>query len=207
MKYLKITLLAILMVPSLMPAAQITQWATVQIGDLQCDFPKGYGKIEASDASGVYYEGAKVYLTVTSLPDTSSMKGHLDRDFTWDFMKVVESASRRLYGYVREFRDTVIANQPGYISKIEVAPKDGPRSYYELLQVLHQDSIRGFSCQYYKDDPEAYEICRKFFQSVQYAPRAKTSGVSSGYKRYWIGGLAVILILGIGLWIFRKFRA
>jgi hypothetical protein len=97
-------------------SAQTDQWTTVTFGKLQCDFPKAYSPIDFPGASGIFYEGGNVYLTVTTLPDTSKMKGNLERDYTKDFMLTVLEVSRKLKGKVREYRDTVIANMPGYIS-------------------------------------------------------------------------------------------
>jgi len=180
--------------------AQIDHWTTVQFGNLQCEFPKAYSPIQFTGASGIFYDGGNVYLTVTALPDTSSMKGDLDRDYTRDFMLVVADVSRKLNGRVREFRDTVIANMPGYISKMEVSFKDGRNSYYELLQVLQQDSIRGFSCQYYTGDPESVKIATRFFKSVKTAT-AKSSKSTLGKYGFWIGAALLVIV---GVWAFLR---
>ena len=174
--------------------AQINRWTTVRFGDLQCEFPEAYTPINYTGATGIYYDGGTLYLTVTALPDTSSMKGNLNRDFTRDFMLQVADVSRKLNGRVREFRDTVIDNKPGYISKMEVAGSESRTMFYELLQVLQPDTVRGFSCQYYADDAEGVKAAQRFFGSIKKSePVAKTGAGKIGF---WIAG-AVVIILGI----------
>lgn len=180
--------------------SQIERWTTVQFGNLKCEFPESYSPIEFSGASGIYYDGGNVYLTVTSLPDTSSMKGDLNRDFTRDFMNVVLEVSRKLNGKVREFRDTVIANRPGYISKLEISTGDGRKSFYELLQLVHQDSMRGFSCQYFAGDTEALKTSHRFFASIGVAPEKKSHGLPLK-PGLWIGG--ILLLLAVSWAFFR----
>ena len=188
-------------------SAQTNQWTTVRFGNLQCEFPKAYQKINFTDAGGIYYEGSNMYLTVTAQPDTSSMKGNLDRDYTRDFMLVVADVSRKLNGRVREFRDTVIANMPGYISKMEVTPKEGEKHlYYELLQVLQQDTMRSFSCQYYVDDPDGIKAANRLFSSIKQASKSASSGDSgNGLGKYgvWIGGGLLVIV---GAWALLRWR-
>lgn len=176
-------------------SGQIDHWTTVRIGDLECRFPKAYTDIEYPGASGVQYQGGNIYLTVTSLPDTSSMKGSLDRDYTRDFMEVVLATSRRINGRVREFRDTVIGNMPGYISRQEVRFNDGKKAYYDLLQLLHRDSLRGFSAQYMVQDAQAAKDAQTFFQSIRFAPQKPAS---RGFAQFgiWIG-VALVVLIGI----------
>lgn len=188
---------------ALSPAsAQIEHWTKVQVANLECAFPKAYTPLQFTGASGYYYDGGSIYLTVTSIPDTFPMKGSLDRDYSKDFAQVVLQTSRRLNGRVREYRDTVIGNMPGYICKQEITFKTGKKSYYELLQVLSQDSIRAFSSQYYEGDEKAIKDTRKFFQSVKYTGGKKASG-SPGRLGLWIGG-GVLVLLGVWLWMRRR---
>jgi hypothetical protein len=189
------------MILSASGTAQTDQWTTVTFGDLKCEFPAAYSPIEFTGASGIFYDGGNMYLTVTSLPDTSSMKGNENRDYTRDFMNVVLDVSRKLQGRVREFRDTVIANRPGYISRMEISLPDGKKSYYELLQLLHQDSMRGFSCQYFAGDPEGYKVSQRFFGSIGVTTPKKSQGLFTN-PVVWI---AVVLILAAAIWvIFRQ---
>ena len=180
--------------------AQIDHWSTVKFGNLQCDFPTSYSPIAFSGASGIFYDGGNIYLTVTALPDTSKMKGNPDRDYTRDFMLVVQDVSRKLNGRVREFRDTVIANMPAYISKMEVSYKDGRKSNYELLQVVHQDSMRGFSAQYYLDDANALKARERFFKSITLS---SATPVRKGPDKLglWIGAGLCLLV---GAWVLLK---
>lgn len=202
---MKHRILFLLISLSVVVHAQTDHWTKVWTGDLQCDFPKAFTPLDYYGASGVFYDGGNVYLTVTTLPDTFPMKGSLDRDFTYDFMTVVADVAKKLQnGRVREFRDTVIANMPGYISTVEVTFKDGRKSMYELLQVLHQDSIRSFSCQYYLDDPEGPQVCRRVFQSVRYAPGSRPA-TQKGKAGLWIGG-SVIALFGVIWFAWRRFR-
>lgn len=182
-------------------SAQTDQWTTVTFGKLQCDFPEAYSPIDFPGASGIFYEGGKVYLTVTTLADTSKMKGNLDRDYTKDFMLTVLEVSRKLKGKVREYRDTVIANMPGYISMMEVSFNDGRKSHYELIQLLDQDSMRNFSAQYFIDSPEAKETSRRFFRSIK-----ATSGSSGRPGKVKLGIWAGLAFLVIGTFAFMKWK-
>lgn len=180
--------------------AQIEKWTTVKFGELQCDFPKEYKPIKHSSASGVFYDGANIYLAVTALPDTSKMKGNPDRDFTKDFMMIVLDVSRKLNGKVREYRDTAIGNLPGYVSKMEITLPEGKKSYYELLQLVHQDSVRGFSCQYLTDEPGGIKACQRFFRSIEVK---KGSAKRSQPKNLglWAGG---VLLLAVAGWLLMR---
>jgi len=182
-------------------AAQTEHWTTVRFGKLQCDFPKAYTPIDYTGASGIYYDGGNMYLTVTAQPDTSSMKGNLDRDYTRDFMVIVADVSRKLNGRVREFRDTVVANMPGFISKMEVS-FNGRNSYYELLQVLEPDTMRSFSCQYFIGDAEGLKAAQRLFQSVQ-TVQPKSSKGGLGKYGFWIGGSVVVLF---GIWALVRMK-
>lgn len=185
-----------------MPAliGQTDQWTKVSFGNLQCEFPAAYSPISYSGVGGIYYDGGNLYLTVTAQPDTSKMKGNLNRDYTRDFMNIVLDVSRRLNGKVREFRDTAIANMPGYISKQEVRYPDGRRSYYELLQLLQQDTMRSFSAQYFVDDTNGMEASRRFFRSISVVSESPSPRFP-GKLGFLFGG-AVLLI---GAWlVWRK---
>lgn len=180
--------------------SQIEKWTTVRFGELQCDFPKGYMPIQHSAASGVYFDGNNIYMTVTAQLDTCRMKGNLDREFTKDFMSVVLDVSRKLNGKVREYRDTVINNMPGYISKMEVSLPQEKKSYYELIQVIHGDSIRGFSAQYLTDDPHGIKASRRFFGSIVVKKGAARKAESRNLG-IWLGGA---VLLAAVLYLFMK---
>lgn len=173
--------------------AQKQEWATVRFGNLTCDFPKGYQPINFAGASGVFFEGPNAYLTVTALPDTSRMKGNLDRDFTREFMHVVLDVSRKLQGKVREYRDTVIANMPGYVSRMEVSMGEGRSSYYDLIQIVHGDSVRSFSAQYVTADPASVAMSDRFFKSIAVSQKPPRPGRTK--LGFLIGSVA---LLGIG---------
>lgn len=183
--------------------AQVDHWTTVRVGTLECQFPEAYTRIDFTGASGLHYEGGTIFMTITSLPDTSRMKGDLNRDYTRDFMEVVLATSRRLQGRVREFRDSVIGNKPAYISRQEVRLSGGKRSYYDLVQVLDQDSLRGFSAQYYIGDARAAETARVFFESIRPAP---PKPAKKGFGKYglWIGGTLLVVI---AVWAYLRFRS
>jgi hypothetical protein len=174
--------------------AQTDQWTTVRFGTLQCEFPAAYSPIDFAGAGGIYYDGGNVYLTVTAQPDTSSMKGNLDRDYTREFMNVVLDVSRKLNGRVREFRDTVIGNMPGYISMMEISLKDGRKSNYELIQVLHQDTMRSFSAQYFIGDNDGVRASQRLFGSIAFNPNASNPKMP-GKLGIWIGA-ALLLVFG-----------
>ena len=179
------------------------EWATVHIGKMACELPKGYKSMQGSSASAFFYDGGTYYLTATSIPDTFPMKGNLERDYSRDFAQVVLETSRKLKGRVREYRDTVIGNQPGYISRQEINAGEGKKMYYDLLQVLHGDSIRGFSSQFFIGDQAGIEATSRFMGSVRMADDRKKSGPGIPKYGVWIGGAVGILLIG---WIFLRKR-
>lgn len=195
---MKKSILPLCLFTSLLLSAQkpIDKWTTVRFGTLQCDFPKDYSPIQFTGASGVFFDGGNVYLTVTNQPDTSRMKGNLNRDFTSDFMNVVLDVSRKLNGKVREFRDTVIGNMPGYISKLETSFKDGRKSNYELIQVIGQDSLRSFSSQYYIGDKHALKATERFFKSIRVSSNKRVSG-GKGKFGIWAGLIVIVAVAAV----------
>jgi hypothetical protein len=84
---------------------------------------------------------------------------------------------------------------PGYVSKMEVTFDDGKNSYYELLQLLQQDTMRSFSCQYYIGDEQALKMSQRFFKSIKVTKGSKSRSVP-GKLGFWIGG-AVLLVAGV----------
>jgi LPXTG-motif cell wall-anchored protein len=144
-----------------------------------------------------------MFMAVTSLADTFPMKGNLDRDYSRDFAEVVLATSRKLQGRVREYRDTVIGNQPGYISRQEVRLQGGDKAYYDLVQVLHQDSIRGFSSQYLIGDKQAEAATARFFGSIRMAAPSE-KGKTGPVLGYWLAG--GLVLLGGAWFLLRKRR-
>jgi hypothetical protein len=183
-------------------SAQIKSWTTLHSGDLRCDFPREYKSVTSGIVHSDYFDGENMFLAVTAMADTFRMKGDLDRDYSRDFAEVVLATSRRLQGRVREYRDTVIGNQPGYISRQEVKLRGGDKAYYDLVQVLHQDSIRGFSSQYLIGDKKAEAATARFFGSIRMSVKGKESKSVSGVG-YWIAGG---LVLVAGAWVLLRKR-
>ena len=190
----------LLCVASTISVAQIRSWTKVNAGALQCDFPQGYKSATSGITHSIYYDGANMLLTVTAIADTFPMKGNLDRDYSRDFAEVVLQTSRRIQGRVREYRDTVIGNMPAYISRQEVRLQGGDKAYYDLVQVLHQDSIRGFSSQFVVGDKDAAEVSARFFNSIRFVPPGEKKSARPR-TRYWVlGGL---LVVGGAFGVFR----
>ena len=75
---------------------------------------------------------------------------------------------------------------------------DGRLTYYDLLQVQHQDSIRAFSSQYFTDDKEAAAISQRFFDSVRMRQPKQHKKGPGKYGAWIFGavvGIAIIVML------------
>jgi len=190
----------ILLFAATVAGAQIRSWTKVNTGDLQCDFPVGYKSATSGISHSIYYDGENMLLTVTAIADTFPMKGNLDRDYSRDFAEVVLATSRKINGRVREYRDTVIGNMPGYISRQEIRLQGGDKAYYDLVQVLHQDSIRAFSSQFVAGDKSAAEASARLFSSIRYVLQGQRKATRPRTVYWGVGGL---LVLGAVFAVFR----
>ena len=195
-----LVIMALLCGASTLSVAQIRAWTTIHTGDLHCDFPKGYQSVTSGITHSQFYQGNNMLLAVTAIADTFPMKGSLERDYSRDFAEVVLATSRKIQGRVREYRDTVIGNMPGYISRQEIRLQDGDKAYYDLVLVLHGDSICGFSSQFVIGDQDAERATARFFQSIRFVPGgSKKKPVMTA--PLWFGGGLLVLA---GVWFFVR---
>ncbi len=195
-----------LLVVALIPAelfGQPRRWVSQRIGMLEYQVPEAYSTFEFGEARGHEYREGELYITVTSRPDTASRPRTDHQDYNLYYMINLDDAARKLKGRVRMFRDTIINNIPAHISRTEVSMRDGRSTNYHLLQILYQDSLRGFGCQYFDDRPAGKEVCARFFSGIGFVePNEKKFPL---VMMYIAGG--VLLLLTLGYFVYRRYSS
>lgn len=144
-------------------------WEQRELSGLKYEFPTPNQKINTAEAFGLSYQGDNIYLTITSIPDTTDFKPETQLARSRYYAATAASTMFRLGGKMVEAKDTMIGETHLYYSVIETLMPDSAVSKYELLQYLQRDTLHGFSCQYIITDKESIATRDHFYNSISFS--------------------------------------
>jgi len=184
-------LFSLLVLLTVHTVASAQTWEKRELGGLNYEFPTPSQKINAPDAFGVTYSGDNIFLTVTSLPDTTDFKPETQLARSRYYAATAASVTIKMHGKMVEAKDSMIEDEHLYFSVIEVLMPDSAISKYELLQYLEKDTLHGFSCQYIVADKAATQLRDHFFSSITFSPQLKMTPLTE----IIIGGTVLVFVV------------
>ncbi len=185
-----ITLLLLLLCISASISAQ--KWESLELNGLKYDFPTPNQQISTPEAFGLSYTGNNLFLTVTSIPDTTEFRPETQLERSRYYAAMAASVMFRLRGKMVAAMDTMIEDTHLYYSAVEILMPDSAISKYELLQYLYKDTLHGFGCQYIVTDEEGIRIRDQFYNSIRFSDKP---GVSI-LMMLILGGAALAIAVG-----------
>jgi hypothetical protein len=189
-------LVSLFVLLSIQAVSNAQTWEKRELGGLKYEFPTPNQKINTPEAFGVSYEGENLFLTVTSIPDTTDFKPETQLDRSRYYAATAASVMFRLRGKMVAAQDTMIDDAHLYYSALEVLMPDSAISKYELLQYLEKDTLHGFSCQYILSDKAGLEVRNRFYDSVRFTRKISVSP----FTAFIIGGAALVMLIVVLLY-------
>lgn len=179
-------------------AQEPAQWEKDTVDDIAFTFPTPNRSYDSGDASGLIYHEGDVFITLTSIPDTTGRTFATKEDYVKYYTETLAKAVRRLNGKLLEVTDTAYGGIPAHYSRVEVIHPKGGVTHYELMQLVVGSTLQAFSCQYVPTDQQARALRDRFFQSIHIAAETPASGDTApvgGFPWYLAAMVLVIILL------------
>jgi hypothetical protein len=175
-------------------------WEKRELSGVKFEFPTPNQMINTPGAFGISYNGDNLFLTVTSLPDTTEFRPTTQLARSRYYAATAASVMFRLRGKMVDAKDTMIEDTHLYYSAIEVLMPDSVVSKYELLQYLYRDTLHGFSCQYIVTDKEGIKVRNRFYNSIYFSEKG-------GISRLFALVVGSVLLAGVVVFLLFKRRS
>lgn len=170
-------------------------WEKRELRGVTYEFPTPNQQIKTSEAFGVSYDGDNIFLTVTSIPDTTEFKPETQLARSRYYKATAASVMFKLRGKMVAAKDTMIDDTHLFYSAIEILMADSAVSKYELLQYLQADTLHGFSCQYIVTDEAGIEMRDHFYNSISFSEKSGLSLLIALVIGGVVFGLIVLFII------------
>lgn len=188
-------IVSLLLILSVHSATTAQTWEKRELRDVNYEFPTPNQQINTPEAFGVSYNGENVFLTVTSIPDTTEFRPETQLARSRYYKATAASVMFKLRGKMVAAQDTMIEDNHLFYSAIEIQMADSAVSKYELLQYLQADTLHGFSCQYIITDKAGIKVRNHFYNSISFSDRGGLSSLIAFVLGGAILGLIVIFII------------
>ena len=186
---------SLLLLLSLSTVVMAQTWEARELTGVKYEFPTPNQSINTPEAFGVSYDGENVFMTVTSIPDTTEFRPETQLARSRYYKATAASVMFKLRGKMVAAKDTMIEDTHLFYSAIEILMADSVVSKYELLQYLQQDTLHGFSCQYIVTDAAGVKMRDHFYNSISFSDKSGLSLLIALVAGGAVFGLIVIFII------------
>ena len=191
-------LVTIVTLLSLATSIVAQEWEEKEVSGIKYMIPTPNQPINTPEASGVFYNQRDVYITVTSIPDTTQFIPETRLERSRYYAATAATVTIKLRGKMVDNRDTMIGDNHLYYTAVEVMMPDSAISRYELLQYMLNDTLHGFSAQYLTADAAGVAVRDKFYDEIQWLGSKNRSWI------IWAVAVAALLVFGFAYWGLRR---
>lgn len=169
-------------------------WVERSAGEVKFEFPDSAKEFVTPNGKALTYNEEGLYLTVTTLPDSSSYAPGTRLERSRYYAATAATVTINLRGKMVDNRDTMIGDEHLYYTAVEVTMPDSALSMYEIMQYMPDDTLRAFTCQYITSDKKGRRARDRFFKSIVW-PGMNSGSYVAPVIFYVLGGAVVIFII------------
>ena len=174
------------------------EWEEKEVSGIKYQMPTPNQPINTPEAYGVFHNQRDVYLTVTSIPDTSEFKPETRLERSRYYAATAATVTIKLRGKMVDNRDSMIGDNHLYYTAVEVLMPDSATSRYELLQYMLNDTLHGFSAQYLLNDAAGKDVRDRFYEGIEWIGTSNRSWV------FWLIPVGALLVFVFAFWGLRR---